>query len=104
MNPISRSSRSLRNPAKIKFGGVPISVAIPPILADQAILNKIGRERDSDFCFGKTAKTLVAIGSIIIEVAVLEIHMDINPVLIINPANKPWSWVPVLFKIHNAIR
>ena len=102
--PISRSRFSLKNPAKIIFGGVPIKVAIPPIFAAQATDKSKGLSTFTDTFLGKTANTLVTMGSIIIEVAVLLIHMDIKPVLSMKPANKPLPSVPVLRKIHRAIR
>ena len=85
------------------FGGVPISVAIPPMFAAQAMLKRSCLSILLEASEGKTAKTLVAMGNIMIEVAVLLIHMDIKPVLSIKPANSPELLVPVRRNIQSAI-
>ena len=68
--------------------GVPIKVAVPPIEAAYAIYNNKGIAKflfSTLFWLEKNAITEVAIGSIIIVVAVLLIHIDKKAVDIINP-------------------
>ena len=85
-------------------GGVPMIVAMPPIFAAQATLSSTGLDNLDCFSSFNTPSTLVAMGNIIMAVAVFEIHMDIKPVANINPAINPASLVPVRFKIHKAMR
>ncbi len=56
----------------IKFGGVPIGVMVPPMLAAYAMPNKSRVANILSFCVFKIA---IAMGSNINVVAVLEIHM-----------------------------
>jgi hypothetical protein len=78
-------------PAKTRFGGVPIKVAIPPIDALYAMdsikaLPNI-KFSSSEVFFKSFICLMIAIpiGSIITAVAVLEIHMDKKAVATIKP-------------------
>lgn len=94
---------------KIKLGGVPISVAIPPIEAEKAI------DRKSDFENGSTeagspviSSSLVtmasALGTIVRAVAVFDIHIDKKAVTIMIPHNKTRGFKPKIRTVLSAIR
>ena len=85
------------------LGGEPTKVAIPPILAPYATdrsKNTEKRESDLSSMFFKTA---IAIGNIMSEVAVLEIHMLNKPVLNKNPNKIRAFDVPTIWIIASAI-
>ena len=96
-------------PAKTRFGGVPIIVAMPPIEALYAIesnkafpnclfsLTEV--EGLSSSCFIIAS----AIGSIITDVAVFDIHIDKNAVATIKPKIIRLILVPIAEMIFKAI-
>ena len=68
------------------LGGEPMSVPTPPILAAYAMDNiKKTLNLDCRCAGGMASTTAIAIGSIMSAVAVLEIHMEMRPVLKIKP-------------------
>jgi len=81
---------------RIPFGGVPIRVAIPPMVAAYATPRRrqVANCRSPPFSLFLSVKTpgrrvvtrARAIGIIIIAVAVLEIHIEINAVATMNPS------------------
>lgn len=92
----------------IKFGGVPIKVAIPPIEAEKAIDN------NNDFANGSIAfgspvisSNLVTIanafGTIVNAVAVFEIHMERNAVTMIMPKRSILGFNPKIKTVFRAI-
>ena len=90
------------NPINTELGGVPITVAIPPALAEKAIPSITLKEKCCS-CLVKTPSLLTnncitdkAMGSMTTVLAVLEIHMLIKAVANINPKITRLGVVPVL--------
>jgi hypothetical protein len=112
-------------PAKTRFGGVPISVPIPPIDAPYAIASirqtaKFRASRPPTFIqssaaplwsspaprrwFFTRSTTEAPIGSIITAVAVLETHMLMRAVASMNPAINRRGLVPTIAIVTSAMR
>jgi hypothetical protein len=93
---------------KTRFGGVPIRVAMPPMLALYAILNRRPIEYFLTFFFPMFFSRLIitesAIGTIIIAVAVFDTHIDKNHVVIMNPKRIFRGLVPNNIRVIKAIR
>ena len=92
----------------IRFGGVPISVAIPPMEAEKAIARK------SDFANGAiisgspvNSSSFViiarAFGTIVSAVAVLEIHIERKAVTTIMPSKRSLGLNPKMRTVFSAI-
>ena len=99
-----------RRPIKTEFGGVPITVAIPPAFAEKAIPSITQSEKFLS-AFVKPSSSLIsnpitdiAIGSITTVLAVLLIHILMKAVAIMNPKITRLGEVPVSFTIVNAMR
>ena len=96
-------------PIRTEFGGVPITVAIPPEFAEKAIPSITLREKFFSLFappFLLSIKRFIterAIGSITTVLAVLDIHILIKAVAIIKPRMTLLGEVPVLFIIVSAI-
>ena len=97
-------------PIKTELGGVPITVAIPPALAENAIPSITLRAKflsslvkPSSSCI-KSRITDMAIGSITTVLAVLLIHILMDAVAIIKPSTTLLGVVPVILMIFRAIR
>ena len=100
------------------FGGVPIGVPTPPILAEYARPNINTSPNPFSICFCESKflspfkeaskaiclTTAMATGSIIIVDAVLDIHIDKNAVAIMNPKTIRFGSVPITEMIHSARR
>ena len=96
-------------PIKTEFGGVPITVAIPPAFAEKAIPNiMLNAKFWSPFVKPSASSisnliTEMAIGNMTTVEAVLLIHILINAVAIIKPRITLFGVVPVYFIMVNAI-
>jgi hypothetical protein len=99
---------------KIPFGGLPMGVPSPPILAAHATersrhpvkaVSPGDNPAESPLPFRtREFPIAIAIGTIIIAVAVLEIHIEINAVAVINPRIRRRGEVPAMRIICRAIR
>lgn len=94
---------------KIRFGGVPINVATPPIEDE----NAIARKRDfangsilfeSPVISSSFVMIAIAFGTIVRAVAVLDIHIDKNAVTIMIPQSKRRGFKPKIKTVLSAIR
>ena len=101
---------SLSNkPINTEFGGVPITVATPPALAEKAIPSIILKAKflsplvNPSWSSMSNLITEIAIGNITTVLAVLLIHMLIKAVAIINPKMTLLGVVPVIFIMVRAI-
>ena len=97
-------------PAIRAFGGVPISVAIPPMLHAYAspsstTIAKFDFKFASAMFFLVSTRAIIesAIGSIIIAVAVLLTHMLKNAAAIMNPIIIDFGFVPTNLRMFSAI-
>src|SRR6056297_3128551 len=102
---------SLSNkPIKTELGGVPITVAMPPAFAENAMPNITQRAKFWSLFVNPSASLInkpmtdMAIGSITTVLAVLLIHMLNVAVAIINPKTTLFGVVPVILIIFRAIR
>ena len=97
-------------PIRIEFGGVPITVAMPPAFAEKAIPNITLRAKlrsslvKPSASFTNSPITDMAMGSITTVLAVLLIHMLKAAVAIINPRTTLFGVVPVILMMLRAIR
>ncbi len=98
---------------RMPFGGVPISVAIPPIVPAKATARsrQVAKPRSSSVSHvlspvhGISVETMAnAMGIIIIADAVLDIHIERNAVATMNPKMSLFELVPVRHMIWRAIR
>ena len=95
--------------ANERFGGVPTSVAIPPIEAEYAIPRSNPIEYLPIFASPRLSSNFIiidkAIGTIIIAVAVFDIHIDKNEVASIKPSNILPGLIPKKIRIfkHDVI-
>ena len=101
---------SLSNkPINTEFGGVPITVAIPPALAEKAIPSITLKAKflsplvNPSWSSMSNFITEIAMGNITTVLAVLLIHILINAVAIINPRTTLLGVVPVIFIMVSAI-
>ena len=101
---------SLSNkPINTEFGGVPITVAIPPALAEKAIPSITLKAKflsplvNPSWSSMSNFITEMAMGNITTVLAVLLIHILINAVAIINPRTTLLGVVPVIFIMVSAI-
>ena len=101
---------SLSNkPINTEFGGVPITVAIPPALAEKAIPSITLKAKflsplvNPSWSSISNLITEMAMGNITTVLAVLLIHILINAVAIINPRTTLLGVVPVIFIMVSAI-
>ena len=105
-NPICTPSISLAAPANTAFGGVPISVALPPIDAAYAMpsMSAIPNSYGPSWSCGRNiSPTAMPIGNIMAAVAVLLIHIERNAVAIMNPSTSWYGPVPTHDRIDSAI-
>src|SRR5690606_26083277 len=109
-NPMGGRSgkREMYCEARTIFGGGPIRVAIPAMLAESAIagIMAVGR-KDASFNMFLSCRwsiTEMEIGSIIIAVAVLLTHIEINAVAIMKPRRRRDPFVPTMEIVARAIR
>src|SRR6056297_3318671 len=97
------------NPINTEFGGVPITVAIPPALAEKAIPSITLKAKFWSFLVNPSSSlinrliTEIAMGSITTVLAVLLIHMLKVAVAIIKPKITLFGVVPVSLMILSAI-
>lgn len=94
---------------RIRLGGVPISVAIPPIDAEKAMARKSDLEKGSTAAGSPViSSSLVtiarALGTIVRAVAVFDIHIDKKAVTIIIPHNNIRGRSPNIKTVLRAIR
>ena len=101
---------SLSNkPINTEFGGVPITVAIPPALAEKAIPSITLKAKFLSPLVNPSGSSMsnliteMAMGNITTVLAVLLIHILINAVAIINPRTTLLGVVPVIFIMVSAI-
>src|SRR5210317_1930013 len=91
------------SPISTEFGGVPITVAIPPALAEKAIPSITLKAKflsplvNPSWSSISNLITEMAMGNITTVLAVLLIHILINAVAIINPRTTLLGVVPVIF-------
>jgi hypothetical protein len=99
----STSLREEDKDANMALGGVPISVAKPPRLAEYA-MESIRHNPNCFLCTGLVICSITAdaIGTISIAVAVLLIHALKKPVIIMNAATMFLGLVPKTLKIFKA--
>ncbi len=91
-----------------RLGGVPTNVAIPPIDAEYAIPSNNPTEYFPIFCCPRLSSSFKmidnAMGTIIMAVAVFDIHMESNDVASIKPSKILPGLIPNEIKILSAIR
>ena len=97
-------------PENTRFVGVPISVAIPPMLAEYA-MPSISTEpkffrilcSSAPGSFANCTTTAMPIGSIIMAQAVFDIHIDRNAVATMNPSTSRVGFTPTRRIVCSAI-
>ena len=94
---------------RIRLGGVPINVAMPPIEAEKAVARKSDFEKGSTLAGSPViSSSLVmmasAFGTIVSAVAVLDIHIDKKAVTIIIPHNNMRGRKPKIKTVLSAMR
>ena len=98
-----------KRPIRIEFGGVPITVAIPPAFAEKAIPKSTLTAKFRSFLVKPSTSSIkslitdMAMGSITTTVAVLLIHILKEAVAIIKPSTTLFGVVPVIRIMLSAI-